>query len=681
MAQRRYRAFISYSHRDAKVAGWLHHALETYRLPKGVDPQLAGSRLNPIFKDREELPAADSLGDAIEQAIAASDALIVLCSPDAAKSPWIAKEIDAFKRRNGDRNVFPVIVEGEPPDNFPPPLLVHYEDGEPTDRAAEPIAADLRAEGDGRKLAKLKLVSGLTGVHLDALVQRDAARKQKRTAMVAAASLVGMVSTSALALYAVDQRDEAREQRAEADGLIEYMLTDLREQLEPVGRLEVLDGVGKRAMDYYARQKLEDLSDSELGRRARATMLVAEVQNLRGNNADALPAFEQAARTTEALLARDPDDPERMFNHGQSLFWVGYVAWQQGDMKAARDGMEAYADISTRLAAKDRSNLDWQMEEAYSLSNLGTMDFEEGKLNSALDFFERSLAQMDAISEAEGGTDSRQLEVAELTSWVSTTLNGLGRVKEAIEVRNQELGYYSDILSEDPANNRAKRSQMYARSSLGRMQMQLGRKADAQVTLNKAIDEAEAQIAADPDNTFPRELIRGALRDRALLAWVDGDRSGARRDYERAERLVRELQKRDPTNREWNVNDPAAFALQRALTDRSDASPQALRDVANRWRAQLDENNADTHWMLIAASLIEALAMEREGENEEARSIYDAAANRILPATERVDYYVIALRAAAAERGGDQALARKLRRDLELAGVDPLIDDRLPSVF
>ena len=59
----RYTAFLSYSHKDAAAAGRLHRRLEAYRLPK----RLAGSmgargpvpdRLWPIFRDREELPAA-----------------------------------------------------------------------------------------------------------------------------------------------------------------------------------------------------------------------------------------------------------------------------------------------------------------------------------------------------------------------------------------------------------------------------------------------------------------------------------------------------------------------------------------------------------------------------------------------------------------------------------------------
>ena len=168
-----YVAFISYSHRDAAIGRWLHRRLETYRMPKrlvgaaGEHGQVP-ARLTPIFRDRDELPAAGDLSEKVRAALAVSDNLIVVCSPDAAASPWVAKEIETFRELHPDRPIFAAIVEGEPDQCFPPALR---------DGGIEPLAADLRKEGDGRRLGVLKLVAGLAGVGLDALVQRDAARR------------------------------------------------------------------------------------------------------------------------------------------------------------------------------------------------------------------------------------------------------------------------------------------------------------------------------------------------------------------------------------------------------------------------------------------------------------------------------------------------------------------------
>ena len=76
-----YVAFISYSHKDAAVGRWLHRKLEGYRLPKrlagtqGEDGEVP-ARLTPIFRDRDELPAAGDLSERVRAALAVSRNLI-----------------------------------------------------------------------------------------------------------------------------------------------------------------------------------------------------------------------------------------------------------------------------------------------------------------------------------------------------------------------------------------------------------------------------------------------------------------------------------------------------------------------------------------------------------------------------------------------------------------------------
>ncbi|MBT8062695.1 MAG: toll/interleukin-1 receptor domain-containing protein, partial [Gammaproteobacteria bacterium] len=98
----RYKAFISYSHRDEKWASWLHKALESYRLPR----QLVGrttrygevpARFYPVFRDRDELSSGASLSDRVSEALDESESLIVVCSPAAAASKWVNEEIRVFR--------------------------------------------------------------------------------------------------------------------------------------------------------------------------------------------------------------------------------------------------------------------------------------------------------------------------------------------------------------------------------------------------------------------------------------------------------------------------------------------------------------------------------------------------------------------------------------------------------
>ncbi|MEM1381184.1 MAG: toll/interleukin-1 receptor domain-containing protein [Pseudomonadota bacterium] len=214
MSAFRYKAFISYAHRDASAVAWLHRRLEGYRAPRPKGSDAAPERLRPVFRDREELPASGNLGNLLTAALEESEYLIVVCSPASAQSHWVGEEIRHFRRTRGADKILAFIVDGEPHSGgedecFPAALLEPGEDGAPV----EPIAADGRPEKDGKRLAFLKLAAGLLNRDLDALVQRDAARRNRRLAMVASASTVGMVGALALTFYADTQRREAVEQR------------------------------------------------------------------------------------------------------------------------------------------------------------------------------------------------------------------------------------------------------------------------------------------------------------------------------------------------------------------------------------------------------------------------------------------------------------------------------------
>src|SRR5688572_22618422 len=356
--QHRYMAFLSYSHRDAAIAEWLHEELEEFHVPSRLVGRLTEhgpvpKQLAPIFRDRQELAASPDLNEEIEEAIAGSRFLIVLCSPAAAKSKWIDQEIACFKRLHKEDRVLAAIVDGEPfasdepgresEECFPPSLRVHYDRrGRPTTQRAEPVAADLREHCDGRQMGLLKIAAGIIGVGLDDLAQREAQRWRRRLYAITAASVAGMLFTSGLAYTAIDARDEARDQRREAEGLIGFMLGDLRAKLEPVGRLDVLDAVGVRALEYYEKQDKASLTVESLAQRSKALTLMGQIAKARGDLDGALRRYREAHSGTAEALRRHPDDPQRMWDHAQSVYYVGSIAMGRGRIDEAAKEFAEY---------------------------------------------------------------------------------------------------------------------------------------------------------------------------------------------------------------------------------------------------------------------------------------------------------------------------------------------------
>ena len=194
----KYWAFISYSHKDSAVADWLHKKLETYRVPSSLvgaatRDGTAPERLIPIFRDREELPTSSALGDNLQRSLQQSRYLVVICTPASAQSRWVEEEIRSFKGWHGRDRIIALIAGGVPnaadpaQECFPHSLRFEGDSADPAAVRIEPIAADLRPEGDGRERAFLKIAAGLLGVGFDDLYQREKRREQRRRMVMAAA--------------------------------------------------------------------------------------------------------------------------------------------------------------------------------------------------------------------------------------------------------------------------------------------------------------------------------------------------------------------------------------------------------------------------------------------------------------------------------------------------------------
>jgi hypothetical protein len=186
----------------------------------------------------------------------------------------------------------------------------------------EPLAVDLRRSGDGPRLSRLKIAARLLDVSLDRLVQRDARRSMQLMTAFTAAALMVTIAMGTMTIATLKSRQIARDQRDETEALVAYMLGDLREQLEPVGRLDVLDGVGARVLAYYGKARNDQLDDRALTQRAKAQTLLGTIRDQRGDLAGARDAFGQAAATTHELAIRAPNNGERIFDEAQNVYWL-----------------------------------------------------------------------------------------------------------------------------------------------------------------------------------------------------------------------------------------------------------------------------------------------------------------------------------------------------------------------
>jgi tetratricopeptide (TPR) repeat protein len=524
-----YKAFISYSHTDKKTATWLHRALESYRVPKhlvGTDTAAGPvpARLTPVFRDRDDLAVSADLSHRIREALDESEFLVVICSPASARSEWANREIEEFKKLGRSEQVLCLIVDGDPSaagadeDCYPQALRQRYDQsGSLIDGNAEPMAADLRKSADGKSLALLKIIAGMIGVGLDDLRQRELQRKQKRMAAITASSVLVAGVMVVMAINAVVARSEADQRRQQAEDLLGFMVGDLRSNLAPIGRLDLLEDVGQQALSYFATVDLGTLTDSELLKQSQVLTQLGEIRIEQLQYDEALAAFNEAYERSAALQQHNPLDGETLFNRSQAEFWVGFVHWRSGSLADAREWLAKYRDSALELNALDSSRDDWLQEVAYGHHNLAVLDQDSGDLESATIGFQREIEIWDAVLGRSDDALGIKRERADAFSYLGNVALKQGKMDVALEHYAQTADVYRSLVANDIDDARWLDDLAFTIQLMGETSALTGDLDIAQSHVQEAAKIFESLVARDSTNL---NWLRGSVKPKITQAQI-----------------------------------------------------------------------------------------------------------------------------------------------------------------
>ena len=408
-ASQRYRAFLSYSHKDSAWGNWIHGALEAYRVPKELIGRATPrgpvpAKLRPIFRDRFDLAASHALGQTIDAAIAASENLIVLCSPASAASPYVDEEIRRFKSLGKTDRILALIVDGEPHDParecFPDALKYKIDStGKPTTEPdLEPIAADAREHADGKDLAKLKLIAGMLGIGLDEIRKREAIaeRRRRRIWMFLAGAMTGLAAVAFAGFWVAMLRTKDAERRFEiafkaADGLVRRVnsMQDRFGVPEPI-----LDAMMTDAISQLDRLTQESGAASDLFRfrQAEAHLLGADLAKRRGDAAEQRSRLDRAFALLTPLAAADPDN-----RHGwrqemaNALMRRAAMLWDENERAPGLAVYESALKITEELVAQPTATPELRNDLATNYATIAQRTYTQGRERERLALLQKSL--------------------------------------------------------------------------------------------------------------------------------------------------------------------------------------------------------------------------------------------------------------------------------------------------
>lgn len=174
--QFKYFAFISYNSKDTAWGKKLQKKLEHYRMPATLCSEHGWKRtpISPIFFAPTDIQPG-GLSNELQERLRASQHLIVICSPNSAKSEWVGREIEFFHNLGRTNNIHFFIVEGTPHSGNPEtecfnPVIDKL--GLPEILGANIHEKIYRWPWLNKERAYVQLVSKLLGVEFDSIWQR-----------------------------------------------------------------------------------------------------------------------------------------------------------------------------------------------------------------------------------------------------------------------------------------------------------------------------------------------------------------------------------------------------------------------------------------------------------------------------------------------------------------------------
>lgn len=500
----------------------------------------------------------------------------------------------------------------------------------------------------GRLLDEARELSRRRGDLLDAPMSAliaDSTRRESRRAWLRRGAIGSVCALAAIAIasgaLAHLARAQADRDRLRAEGMVEYVLGDLTDRLEPLGRLDLMDEVAGRILKDL-RAPGQQSADTRLNR-SRVLRQIGKIRIARGDVASADGTIAESLALARQLAAEHPDTPPLLLNLGESSYWAGYLAFLRNDYDATQVHWNRYRSAAERASRLDPRDPRGWVESSYALNTLGTLSRKRERHAEALSLFQQSEAYKRKALRLDPDNVRLRADLADSMSWSAQTLGRLGRWPQAqaqyvraiatigevrarapqdaewmhreaiLRTRNAQILASLDragaaradyvaaetlltkIGSDQPERSDWARDRLALHNSAGELELSAGRLDDARRHFGQADALVESLLRAQATvQDLPRLRLRAVL-NRARLAHARADAAMARTGLEQVQALLDAMPVPAKLSQKDRVLRAEAAMLRGEIAAVADpARSRAALASAAQWLGESTNDDLDT---------------------------------------------------------------------------------------
>lgn len=323
--------------------------------------------------------------------------------------------------------------------------------------------------------------------------------------------------------------ETAEKVRHDADALVDFILSDLRDHLESSGQTELLELAARRALDYLESVPVEDES----------------------------PAYRQ--RRAVALDS------------------LGDLLLQQGDLIGAARALRESLTLSEWLVREDPNNRSWQRSVAVAQSKIADLQKEQGDLEQAVAMQRMALAILDRLAQESPDDSDGQHDLSLAHERLGAILEAQGELTEALKAHQARQIIISSLYTRDPTRTDWQHDLALSYGAVGTIRKSLGDSEAALAAYRKFAELMEQLTERDADHPQWRHDAGSSQEKIGDMLAAKGDLNAAAAAYGRFAAISRDLAAQNPRNIQFQRDYAAALTRLALTSERSGNLAEASR--------------------------------------------------------------------------------------------------------
>jgi eukaryotic-like serine/threonine-protein kinase len=418
--------------------------------------------------------------------------------------------------------------------------------------------------------------------------------------------------------------------RSEAEKLINFMMTDLRDKVTPIGRLDLLNEVNRRVKAYYDNISRSDDGAEIQRQHSLALKNYGDVLFDQGARSEAGKLYREALVITQKLASENSKDPNFRADLAAIYQQIGNVFEAQGNIEEALKNYEESLALREKLVEQSPQNSEWQLKLSWSLQKVGLMLDDRGDLPGALKNFVRALNISNELHQQNPKNMDFRVSLWILNIRIGEVLEEEGEPDGALSYFRDSLAVAQELKHDSPNDTSWQRD-------VGISEEQIGDILSAEGDLEGAQREYAAAFSVR-SALFAHDQTNGLWENDLALCYEDlGSISNTQGDFENALKMYREcllhrtrLTNRDATDSQAQQDFAISknkFGLVLLATGQFSAALESCTEALKTAQTLAERDEKNEEWQEDTAKATEGVGevLKAEGKSVEALQIYQNA--------------------------------------------------------